>query len=406
MPLDQIKDKAAQIARDTHWTYSDTYAFTKQLKKVPFVAPFISFTSEVIRTSINLVKLARSEIREGKATGNRELEKIGWGRARGMATAATLPAIIGTGSAAMFGISGDDEEDLRKFLPDWQKNNQLLMLGREGGKIKFVDISFTDPYGYLKNIFTAAYWGFFTNDDVDFGNRLKDGTVAALGELTQPWISEQLFTGSIMDIARNKDASGREIVNWQDSGANIAQGIIGHLTKPFLPGTYDSLERVFKAAGKEVSETGRSYDFGNEVMGFLGTRVRDVDIRQALGFKASKFMSDYRDASSVFTSNLLSRGTRNLDEITSSYDVANSSAIRLVEDLKNTISAAKNLGGLADSEIYSILKASGVSNEMIKAIKTGKFQYVPSKQAITRARQAGNLGRVRAAERAINQAAR
>lgn len=400
MSEQQLKQKVAKIARDIHPTYSDTYAFTKGLKRQPFIAPFISFTSEVIRTSVNLVKLSNAEIREGKETGNDELAKIGWGRRRGMVAAALGPSVLAMGVAAMAGIKGDDEEDLRRFLPDWQKSNQLLIYGKSNGKLKFVDISFTDPYSYLKTPIVAVMNAAFSQDEATAGERMKDMVVGALGQVFAPWSGEQLFTGAIMDIARNKDATGREIVNWQDSGANIAGGITNHIWKTFRPGTLDSLGRVLSAAKGEISGGGRSYDFGNEMLGFLGTRPREVDVRQALGFKASQFMSDYRDASSIFTGELLTRGTRAPGKVAEAYRRANDSTRRLVREFSDVIKAAGRQGA-NQGEIRSILKGANISDEMIKAIATGKFKYEPSKQAITRAIEAGNTARVREAQAAM-----
>jgi hypothetical protein len=147
---EQVKDHAAKIVRDIRPTYSLSPAVLDKVKAFPFVAPFITFTTEVIRTSINLMKLARYEITEGNRTGNKELQAIGWKRARGMVMAAFGPGAVATGMMALAGIGRDDEERLRRFLPDWQKNSQLLLTKNKDGKVSYVDVSFLDPYDYWK----------------------------------------------------------------------------------------------------------------------------------------------------------------------------------------------------------------------------------------------------------------
>jgi hypothetical protein len=42
----------------------------------------------------------------------------------------------------------EDEERLRRFLPDWEKNSQLLLLKNKDGNVSYVDVSFLDPYYY------------------------------------------------------------------------------------------------------------------------------------------------------------------------------------------------------------------------------------------------------------------
>jgi hypothetical protein len=400
MPVEQLKERAARIARDIHPTYSDTYAFTKGLKRQPFIAPFISFTSEVIRTSVNLVKLARAEFREARETGNEELSKIAWGRVRGIVAAALAPSILSYSVAALAGVKGEDEEDLRRFLPDWQKNNQLLIYGKSNGKMKFLDVSFTDPYSYLKTPVVAAMSAVFSQDEATAGERIKNMIVTSLGEVFAPWAGEQLFTGAIMDIARNKDASGREIVNWQDSGSSIAGGLTEHIWKTFSPGTLDTVYRVIQGAKGTIGETGRSYDFLTEVSAFTGTRPRETDVRQALGFKATQFMRDYRDASSIFTGELLSRGTRSPGETAEAYRRANNSTGDLVREFGEIVKAGQRLG-LTKSEVRAILKGANISDDMVNSIFTGKFKYKPSKQALAGAIEMGNANRVREAEAAM-----
>jgi len=36
----------------------------------------------------------------------------------------------------------------RRFLPDWQKNSQLLLTKNKDGKVSYIDVSFLDPYDY------------------------------------------------------------------------------------------------------------------------------------------------------------------------------------------------------------------------------------------------------------------
>lgn len=399
MPIEQVEQKAAQIARDVHQTYGDTFAAVKNLKKIPVIAPFISFTSEVIRNSINLVRLAHSEISEGRRTGNRELMSIGLSRVRGMLLASGGTFAIASMFAAMAGVSGDEERDLRRLLPDWQKNSQLLFFGKSNGKISFMDFSFTDPFTYLKKPVIALARELYSNDDRLFNERLADGVMGAVSELTEPFLGDQLFSGALLELKANKDSSGRSIYNPQDSAASIAANITGHIANVFTPGSFDTAGRIIKAARGVVSDSGRSYDLGNEVMSAAGVRASEMDVRQSLGFKAKRFMQDYRDASSLFTGALLSRGTRSGGDVASGYNKANDAIRELSEDFRQTYIGAMRLG-VPQKEVISALKANGISDETIKMLQTGKIKpYEASKQAIKKAQESGAKDRVDAYNR-------
>lgn len=406
MPQAALEEKAARIARDIHQTYGDTYAAVKNLKKVPFVAPFISFTSEVIRNAINLARLARSEIKEGRATGNKELTAIGINRITGMVLAGSGTFALAGLSAALVGLSGDEERDLRRLLPDWQKNSQLLFLGKSDGKIKFIDFSFTDPNSFLKQPIIAVMKELFNDDDRAFSERLMEGVIESVKTLVRPFVAPQLFTGSLVELSANRNASGRQIYNPQDNPASIAADMTWHLGKMFTPGTLDSVGRVGKAVTGFVSESGRSYDLLNEVMSFGGFRVSETDVRQSLGFKSKQFMRDYRDAASLFSNPFLSRGTQSESNIIGGYQKADESIRSLSENFREIYIGAMRLG-VPQREVISILKANGISDDVIQMLRTGIIPpYQASKQALTKNREAKQEERIRGYNQAYAEAKR
>lgn len=388
MAEEDLKNLAAKNSRDIHWTYSMAPDVVKDIKKFPFVAPFITFTTEVIRTSINLGRLAHSEITEGRKTGNKELEKIGWQRARGMATAALLPGAVASSVMAMAGISGDDEDDLRRFLPDWQKNNQLLMFKKQNGEVSFVDISYLDPYTYLKKPVVALMRSLHNPENAQ--QVLVDGALGAAKEALSPFMSEQIFAGAIMDVMRNRDSSGRQVYNPQDSSASIAASVAGKLIyDPFVPGTVTSLGRVYKAATNQTSESGRDYSLGNELASLVaGQRVSAVDAQQALAFKAATFGREMRDASALFGKQFTGRGTRSEQDVISGYAKANEAHMELIDNLRKDYLASIRLG-LTPQQATSVLKNARVGDDILRMVKSGVYKRYEASTA------ASNLAKTR-----------
>jgi hypothetical protein len=398
----KVKEKAATIARDIHWTYSLAPSIVQDLKKFPFVAPFVTFTTEVIRTTYNLQKLARQEIMEGRASGNKELEAIGWKRVRGMTTAAFLPAAAGSATMALAGISGDDEEDLRRFLPDWQKNNQLMLFRKENGEVSFVDISFLDPYEYFKKPLTAFMRSLREGDNAS--EMLLGGTMAMVRQAVDPFTSEQIFAGAIMDVMRNQDAAGRQVYNPQDTGANIGTAVARKIfIEPFTPGTFTSLDRIGKAAFGVQSESGRAYGLFNELASVMaGQRVSEMDAQQALQFKGSRFMREMRDASALFNREFVSQGTRSAGDVVSGYERSNGARRALIGSIRKDYLAAIRLG-VPVARAKAILRDAGVGRETLRMATTGIYKpFEASEDSLSLVRARGNSDRITA----YNQARR
>jgi hypothetical protein len=372
MPEARIRSEAIKRARDIHWTYSLAPQIVQDLKKFPFIAPFVTFTTEVIRTTVNLAKLAKSEIQEGRRTGNQELENIGWQRVRGMTTVAVLPAGLGTLAMTAAGISGDDLEDLRRFLPDWQKNSQLLPFKKANGEVSFIDISYLDPYETWKKPVTALMRGLMNADRAD--EIITEGVVGMAMQALDPFTSEQIFAGAVMDVIRNNTASGRQVYNPQDSGAAIAENIAKQLVSPFVPGTGRSIDRIIKAASGSTSESGRDYELFNEVANvFTGSRLSAVNVEQALGFKASQFLRNRRDARGIFSREFTARGTRTPDDVIGGYQRANQSLRDLTAEMRRDYLAAINLG-LPVAKSNTLLRSAGLDRDAARAVRTGIYR--------------------------------
>ncbi len=403
----QLKENAAKIARDVHWTYSLSPVAVGKIKQFPFIAPFITFTTEVIRTTKNTMELAYREIKEGNRTGNKELAAIGWKRVYGMGVAAFAPTMIAGAVGAAAGISGEDDDDLRRFLPDWQKNSQLLVFKNKDGKVSFVDVSYLDPYEYWKRPITAFLRALGADSESTAMERIAQGAVDAGAQLLNPFAAEQILSGAILDIARNKKESGQELWNPQDTGTRIAAKIGDHLWNAMEPGTLVTGGRIWDAWTGKVSDSGRSYGLVNEIASVaLGQRVSELDVEQSLGFKASQYSRNLRDASSLFTREFSNKGTRSADQIMDAYNRANDATFDLGKEFREDLLSAIRLGKISQKRAQEILSASRLSKEDIKMLRTGRYlRYEPSPQQIKLAKELGNENRIRDARQAERAAA-
>ena len=399
---EQVDQKAAQIALDCHWSYDRSPAIVKELSKVPIVAPFVRFSSEVYRTSYNLLKLAHDEIKEGNATGNAELTKMGWDRMRGIATVALGPSALIAMTQAASGMTDEDQEALRKFLPEWQKNAQIIPFQKADGKVGYFDLSWWDHYKILRTPIKAVIRA-FSNDEGDFGKGLHDAMIDGMGELFQPFDKEQLTTSAIMDIARNKNsANGAPLYNPQDSAANIGLAVTNRLWTALSPGAIDSINRIYKGATGYVSDSGRSYDAGQEIANMVGWRAADMNLANSLHFTGSQFMQQSANASQLLSHAATSIGSRTEPQVTQGYKQANEAHQALVQDLRTKYEAAIQLG-MSPEQIQTALKGARVSQDVIDQVTSATYKrFQPSAASIKLLQSRGQDDRVQWLQNAIN----
>jgi hypothetical protein len=396
MTAEELDQRAADIARSVHPTYELSPSFTKELQKFPIIAPFIRFTTEIYRTTHNLTKLAYSEIKEGNATGNTELAKIGWGRVKGMAALAIGPSLAIAAQQAMMGTTSEDEEAVRNFLPDWQKNNQLFIWKNGDGKVSYYDYTYLDAYGTplrepIKAIFRAVH-----NSD-NAGEAISNAVLDGVRQAISPFSNEQILSGAIMDIARNKSgASGAPVFNPQDSIDRQAEAIGLHVASAFSPGLFDSVSRVTKGFMGSVSDSGKEYNAAKEIAAPFVGRVSELNVSNALQFKASQFLRNERDSAQILNHELLSQGTRTNEAVMSGYARSNESKMELVKDLRKNYQSAIALG-LSPERAAATLSGSHIGKDVIGMV-TGNYytKLEPSKQSIKLVNSRGQGYRVNA----------
>ena len=369
----QIQQEAAARVRNKMPTYSLSPEVTKAIRRTPFIAPFITWTSEIIRTGANTIAIAAEDIRVGKETNNPQMIKNGLRALRGtLFSAALIPTAVAV-SKAIFGYDEEDDEAIRQFVPEYEKNDQLFYFGqREDGKASYINLSYLDPQQMRAETAIAFYRALRGDEGV--GGAFID----AASQMLQPILSEQLFAGAVMDLARNRTAQGGTIWNEQDTPTNITIAKLTHLGKALAPGIITGAgTRIYRAQTEQVTGQGRSYDLSNELAGVaFGQRVAEIDAQTDLGNKVRAFLSNRSDATRLLTSVLNSRGTVDIEEIPVAYTNANEAYQQLYKDMHKTYLAAIRLGvpkATAMRIIGGEGKERGLSDRDKAAVVTGRF---------------------------------
>jgi hypothetical protein len=370
MPEDELKRHVAAIVRDTYPTYSLVPYGVKMARRFPGVGTFVSFPAEVVRTLGNSLALTAKELKDPA------LRSIGAQRLAGLATAATSVWGATVASRHMNGIDRDTDQGVRRFLPSWSQNSSLFYLNRnEDGRARFVDLSYTDPYSYIRKPLMAFMRGEDWNEAV-----LQAGAEAA-----EPFLSEEILAGKVFDIVRNRKKDGGEVFNPEASWNERAQAIGLHILDALEPGTISSMQRIWRGIRGTTTVHGRSYDPVLEAKAVLtGFRIQELDVPQALSWNARKAQGRMGDAQAMLSSVAGRGGSVDDAELENAYRQSETSRQEIFEGLVQDVAAARNLG-MNNRDIHDVLRSVGMSNDQATEVMNGSYlPYRPGDQFLER----------------------
>lgn len=356
----ELDRRAADIVTRILPTYSKINKAVREWRKVPLIGSFVSWPSEVVRTKYHAIRQGIEELNDPIR------RTIGAKRLAGHAATMALPGILALISRFLLGLTRDDDEDLREFMPPWQRGSDIMWLWKdEQGNPVYVDLGWLFPNSYLRSPFVSAMSG----DDIG------EATQNFAAEVGEPFVSEEIFTGKALDVWRNRTQSDRDVYNEADPLGQQLLDSAMHIGEAFEPGTITSLRRVKKGALGETDRWGRDYELPVEVASLAaGLRIQKMDVAQGVFFQGKRYTRQYRDAASDFTDLIGNRGTVSTGKIATEYAQAEAAHRKLFDDARNMANAAIRLG-VPEETVRSELIAGGMGRE--KADKLLKGEYVP-----------------------------
>ena len=426
-PLDELKKEAADIVKNTVPNYNFVGDIVRTARVLP-VGNFMSFPSEMIRTTTNIGGQAIKELKHIPAVGekiigsdigpvvfiegkglvknNNPMYAIGVKRATGMAfTLTAVPTMAVEGAKALYDVTEDELQALRRFVPDWSRNSTLVPIRGDDGTLKYIDFSHSNaydliarPYRTMANEIMAS-----TKDGDTILKGFVNGVDEAIREVAAPFIDESIWTEAAADISlypllpgrggRTRD--GRILYTDQTPIGDRAYIKFRHLMEALLP-SYKQYIRLGQAALKRPNKSGKILELGDQVAGFTGFRPIEVDPLSAMGFKIAEYQRGIRNARREFTGGffgLLRGGPINPDDIITRYYESNKARFNVMKEMFKNIDAAQILGTNASS-LRKEFADRQLSTETFNDLRRGKYEpYFPSKEIQDRFREiARNLG--------------
>jgi hypothetical protein len=345
----QLKEEAADIVRNTVPNYAYVSDTVRALRRLP-LGTFMSFPSEILRTTTNMAQRAIKEIK------NPALRNIGLKRLLGLSTVlAAAPYGIQKGFQGIFGVSNEEVDALKEYLPDWSKNSTILPIRTDKGDLKYIDFSHGNAYDVairpIQTLLNEVQKG-IEDEDVLMEGVLK-GMAQAAGELASPFISEAIYTEAALDIiARGgRTREGRQLYTDQTPSGEKIKIITNHLAQAMLPFSYQQLNRLYQAAVDKPSKRGEFFELPDELLGFAGYRAIKVDPVKAMGFKIADFQRGIRESRALFTGgseSVLRGGPKTARDVIERFIEANRAKFNVEKQMAKNILAADILGADMD----------------------------------------------------------
>jgi len=381
-----LKKEAADIVKNNIPNYDYVSDFVKGLRKMP-IGNFVSFPAEIARTGTNIVKRALREINEtitlADGTVVKPFQGIGYTRLFGFGTTvAAIPMATVAAFQALYDVTGEEREALRRFVAPWSKNSTILPIKQKDGTFKYIDFSHANAYDTLirpiQAVINAVQDGRTDEDGImdDFAK----GMFTAMAEFGQPFISESIWTEAVLDIIARKGVTrdGFQVYNEQDNSGDKASKIFEHLVKAQMPFSAPQLRRLGRTiepisviTGGKYDEYGQAYEFGDEFQGLFGFRAVEINPDRTMKFKVSDYKQGARDSRSLFTRVALKGGPIEGREVVDAYLNANRALFDVKKTLKQDMDAAR-LINISDQGMRDAL--GGISNIEINSINNNLFR--------------------------------
>ena len=408
-----LKTEAADIVKNTVPNYAFVGSAVRTARLLP-IGNFMSFPSEMIRTTTNIAGQAMKEMKHIPAPGVRikgsnigptvteiledGTERVvtnnaittgtyrtGMTRLLGMATFTTgIPIALTEGAAAIYDVSKDELAALRRFVPEWSKNSTLIPLKDDEGNLRYIDFSHSNAYDIIgrpfRTILNNVQDG--SMNDEQLLESFVSGVNEAGAEIMNPFISESIWTEAAGDLTVRGGITkdGRRLYTEQTSPGDKAAIRFLHLGNALAP-SYKQYIRLVQAATETPTKRGDILDVGPEIAGFMGLRPIKVDPEKSMGFKISNYQAGIRNARREFTGGyfgLLKGGPVEPNDIIIRFAKSNNARFNVSQEMYNDINAAQVLG-VSRANLKNQFNNRQITDKSFNALVNAKFNpYVPS----------------------------
>lgn len=386
-PQDQLEQWAAQRVNAENQSYKRQGRWAKLLAETPIGGIGTMYALDSKRMLYNRGANIISDLK----SGNRVLQ---------LRAATHLAGLVGVmhafgaaaGAAARWisGTTAEEEEKAREIRAPWDKNAQVISLGRdESGNLRQWNVSRWTPWGND----TKAINAIFSGDHDTFGQALAAGLNDSLGAS----IDVKLPVEKIVDIWRGETEMGVPVRNSEQSAGRQAYDGAVHMLGAITPGVWDNYTRLKKAWEGEAAKGKyrRAYNVPDELAGFAGAKPITVDPEASLFYKAREYRARMKTADDI-----LDLAKKKGGDEAAAHAEMEAARRGIHSDFMKTVDAVRVLGNYQDVDgkpnpkLVEILKDAKMAEKDIPDLLAGTYKVrdagdVPHELAAKAAEDAG-----------------
>ena len=373
-----LERRAAEIVKNTMPNYDLVPKGIKAIRELP-IGNFVSFPSEIIRTSAYIAKQASEEITLG-LKGNDVMLKRGSARLAGMIGTNAMWSGLAAGSYQGAGLVYEEYKAMNILAErDYSKQHNKIVM-RDGDKIFFNDPVFLDSYNTIREpIIVAAQriqQGDLQGEELDsyLAGAMFEGTMKLLGPYIDPAILSEAGA-DLLEAARSptgRSSSGQLLFAPEASTLEKAGIGVAHLMNAFVPGSFKNLKDLGDAAFQVQDRRGRTRDFNKELVANMsGVRFVEFDPKIETENAVSRYLSDSKYAIANLSADHVTKGT----DLVKDYAEKQKFRLSAAKELHRKILAAQYF--MSDSQIMKIMVSKGVDEKEAEKILGNYFEPTP-----------------------------
>jgi hypothetical protein len=237
--------------------YNRVGLFVRQLDKFPVLGNFVSFASENIRNSVNILNRGLKEM--SYKASDRVRKRLGEEQARAFekairaqgaqrltayaAVSTIVPKSIVSGSMTATNTSQDQMDALYRQTKELIPGHDLAVISNDQkGKIEYVDLGYVMPYAFVTDSAVAGLRAY--NEAGQLGKseaeQIANGVWAGVMAYSDPFASETMSIERVLDVmpfARGGRTKTGSVVYYKTEP--LADQILKaatHLSAPYIPG--------------------------------------------------------------------------------------------------------------------------------------------------------------------------
>lgn len=358
-----LQQSVANYVKNIIPTYERSAQFVKYFRQLPVLGQFVSYPSEYIRCSANVIRQAAMEMRDT----NPLIRAIGINRMlnSGLMQAGLYGSVWGI-NRAVAGITDPEERAIRQVGPSYNRNALMAFWRNKDGTYGYHNLSYLFPQTYLLDPLTAM------------SNKTKDGDIlggmySALQQLVSPFVNTKIGAQYMGAALANRDVDTGDPIsdpNLDDEFTGIAKRAFYPFAKMGSDMYRSSLQKPIMAATGERGAYGRVISPMDVALSTFGSNVTMDPASQVKRF-AFQYKTYRDDIRNKYYQTVTKGG--NLPWGKNDGDVYKGAMTQLAVHQHNLYAQLQALRALdvSPGKMTALLKEAGLSNSEITTILNG-----------------------------------